>query len=65
MISSDKNIGDRPVRRHFNAIIFSAMAFMAFILLIAILYLHIQKPSIAPASTPTSNSQPAPSTQPQ
>jgi hypothetical protein len=65
MISSDKNIGDRPVRRHFNGIIFSAMAFMALFLLIAMLYLHIQKPSIAPASTPTSSTQPAPSPQPQ
>jgi hypothetical protein len=65
MISSDINIGDRPVRRHFNGIIFSTMAFMALVLLLAMLYLHIQKPSIAPAQTPPSNVQPAPSTQPQ
>jgi hypothetical protein len=54
MISSNENIGDRLVRRHFNGIIFSAvfsaMAFMVLVALLAMLFFHFENPSIGPPS---------------
>ena len=65
MISSDDNLADRPVRKHFNGIIFSALAFMVLVVLLAALYLHLKKPAIAHPPKSQTSEQAAPSTQPQ
>ena len=46
MISSDENIGDRPIRKHFGAIIFSVLGFVAFVVLIVMLFIHFKKPDV-------------------
>jgi hypothetical protein len=64
MISSDKNIGDRPIRKHVGAIMFGALGFVVFVVLIATLFIHFRKPEVgSPPKGQTS--QPTTSTQPQ
>jgi hypothetical protein len=36
MISSDENIGDRPIRKHIDAILFSVLG----------LFIHFKKPDV-------------------
>jgi hypothetical protein len=50
MISSDENIADRPIRKHFNAIILSVLGFMALVLLIAMFFIHFKKPDVGSPS---------------
>ena len=64
MISSDENIGDRPIRKHFGAIIFSVLGFVVFVVLIAMLSIHFKKPDVG--SSPKGGAyQPTTSAQPQ
>jgi hypothetical protein len=46
MISSDENIGDRPIRKHFGVILYSLLGFVAFVVLIGMLFIHFRKPDI-------------------
>ncbi len=64
MISSNENIADRPIRNHFNKIVFSVLGFMVLVIVLAMLFFHLKKPAVAPASKSTT-SQPTTSTQPQ
>lgn len=64
MISSDENIADRPIRNHFNKIIFSTLGFMVFAVLLAILFFHFKQPKMAPTPK-TTGAPPTTSTQPQ
>ena len=64
MISSDENIGDRPIRKHFGAIIFGVLGFVVFVVLIAMLFVHLKKPDVGSPSKGGTN-QPTTSTQPQ
>ena len=63
MTVSDEGVGDKPVRKHFNAIIFSAMAFMALMIVAAILFFHFHRSGVAPLSQPTGTPQTSPATQ--
>jgi hypothetical protein len=64
MISSDENIGDRPIRKHVGAISFSVLGFVVFVVLIAMLFIHFKKPDVG--SLPKGGAdQPTTSTQPQ
>ena len=64
MISSDENIGDRPIRKHFGAIIFGALGIVAFVVLIGMLFIYFRKPDVG--SPPKGGAdRPATSTQPQ
>lgn len=45
MISSNENLGDRPVRRHINKIAFVAMAFMALVIILAVWFFAVKKPT--------------------
>jgi hypothetical protein len=60
MISSDENIADRPIRKHFNGIIFSVPGFTAFVLLIAMLSIHFKRPDAGspPKGAPISRPPP-------
>ena len=63
MISSDEYLGDRPIRKHFNAIIFSVLGFVAFVVLIGMLFIHFKKPDVGSprkggADQPTTSTQP-------
>lgn len=62
MTVPDEAVGDKPARKHFNAIIFSAMAFMAIIVVAAILFFHFHR-SVAPLSQPAGTPQTNPATQ--
>jgi hypothetical protein len=62
MIGSDGNVGDKPIRRHFNAIIFSVLGFIAVVLLIAMLIIHFKKPD---AGSPPKGGTDQPITAPQ
>jgi hypothetical protein len=64
MISSDENIGDRPIRKHVGAIIFSLLGFVVFVVLIAMLFIHFKKPDVGSHPNGGTN-QPTTSTQPQ
>ena len=48
MISSDDHLGDRPARRHFTGIVFSAVGLMLLAILLAIIFLHFNKSAAAP-----------------
>jgi hypothetical protein len=63
MTTSNDNVGDRPARRHFNGIVFGAMALMALIVLLAILFFHFNKSAVAPLSKSPGTPQSNPSTQ--
>ena len=63
MISSDENIGDRPIRKHFGAIIFGVLGFVVFVVLIAMLFIHFKKPDVGSPPKGETN-QPTTSTQP-
>ena len=63
MISSDENIGDRPIRKHIGAISFSVLGFVVFVVLIAMLFIHFKKPDVGSppkggADKPTTSAQP-------
>jgi hypothetical protein len=63
MISSDENIGDRPIRKHVGAILFSVLGFVVFVVLIATLFIHFKKsntgsPPKGGADQPTTSTQP-------
>ena len=63
MISSDDNIGDRPIRNHLDIIIYSVLGFVAFVVLIGMLYIHFKKPDVGSprkggADHPTTSTQP-------
>jgi hypothetical protein len=64
MISSDENIGDRPIRKHFGAIVSGTLGFVVFVVLIAILFIHFKKPDVGSPPKGGTN-QPTTSTQPQ
>ena len=64
MISSDENIGDKPIRRHFGAIIFGALGIVAIVLLIGMLFIHFKKPDVGSPRKGGAD-QPATSPQPQ
>jgi hypothetical protein len=69
MISSDANIGDRPIRKHidgiiFDAIIFSVLGFVAFVVLIMMPFIHFKKPDVGSPPKGATN-QLATSNQPQ
>jgi hypothetical protein len=64
MISSDENIGDRPIRKHVGAIMFSVLGFVVFVVLIMILFIHFKKPDVGSPPKGGTN-QPTTSTQPQ
>jgi flagellar basal body-associated protein FliL len=64
MISSDENIGDRPTRKHIGAIIFSVLGFVAFVVLIGMLFIHFKKPDVGSPPKGQTN-QPTTSAQPQ
>ena len=64
MISSDENIGDRPIRKHVGAIIFSVLGFVVFVVLIMMLFIYLKKPDVGSPSKGGTN-QPTTSTQPQ
>ena len=64
MISSDENIGDRPIRKHVGAISFSVLGFVVFVVLIAMLFIHFKKPDIGSPPKGETN-QPTNSAQPQ
>lgn len=62
MISSNENLGDRPVRRHINKIAFVAMAFMALVIVLAVWFFAVKKPDAGALPTgsrqqPTQNRQ--------
>ncbi|CAN5623981.1 hypothetical protein BH10ACI4_BH10ACI4_07370 [soil metagenome] len=63
MLSSNENIADRPIRNNFSRIVFSALAFMVLVVVIAIVFFHFNKPAVAPTpkgttSAPTTSTQP-------
>ena len=64
MISSDENIGDRPIRKHLGVIIFGVLGFVALVMLIGMLFIHFKKPDIGSPPKGGAN-QPTTSTQPQ
>jgi len=64
MISSDENIGDRPIRKHVGAIMFSVLGFVVFVVLIMMLFIHFKKPDVRSPPKGGTN-QPTTSTQPQ
>jgi hypothetical protein len=62
MISSNENIDDRPIRKHFGAIIFSVLGFGVFVVLIAMLVIHFKKldagsPPKGETNQPTTSTQ--------
>jgi amino acid transporter len=64
MISKSENVGDRPIRNNFKAIIFTVFGIVLVAILVSIVVVHFHKPN------PTVPSKqhiggPAPSTQPQ
>ena len=64
MISSDDNIGDRPIRKHLDVFIYSVLGFVAFVVLIGMLYIHFKKPDVGSPRTGAAD-HPTTSTQPQ
>ena len=64
MIGSDENIGDRPIRKHVGAIIFGALGFVVFVVLIAMLFIHFKKSDVGSPPKGETN-QPTTSAQPQ
>jgi cell division septal protein FtsQ len=47
MISSNENLGDRPVRKNINKIAFVLLAFSALVILLAVWYFATQKPPVS------------------
>jgi hypothetical protein len=64
MISKSENVGDRPIKNNFKAIIFTVLGIMLVAVLVSIVVVHFHKPNIATPSKQNSGGA-APSTQPQ
>jgi hypothetical protein len=64
MISKSENIGDRPIKNNFKAIIFTVLGFMLVAVLVSIVVVHFHKPNQTTPSKQHSDGA-APSTQPQ
>jgi len=63
MTSSDENIGDRPIRKHVGAIVYSVLGFVIFVVSIGILIIYFKKPDVGSppkggADRPTTSTQP-------